>query len=455
MDIPANLELTGLWFLPDTPEKKYLGVLIYNPFEETHTLTLYGIVFAVGERISCINGETTDGKKVSLFDSSVNTWTSGGSNALSAHTVFSFLNLLIGDSFFTSKNEVEFQYLSFRCSNLAEWLGILPFQTILQPKKKGLLFEKKQPITLFSDEKVCIQLQFLMNYKFSSYEGMMKYCPTIVIKAKSKKTIPYWGEEKSLSYYKQVVDSFLDLVIGRKAFSYNIVGIVRNRKRFPSNVLQHTGKRKTYLDVKESKIYNVGKLEHEWFEPLHVDRVFLPYRFIKDNLESFFSSFIRQNKVFDYILGDWKMIKNLSTFTNHSLPTLLYNLEGLHESLFPKYRPAGTKRKSNIPFSLRLHDIFLKRLKGLFPFITEEQFEVIIDDLVLIRKQDAHAKKRQPFSWGYLFNLILLVEFAIYFLILKQTYQLESNFLNRSASGWDDLQQDIPVLLNERMKSLQ
>ena len=86
---------------------------------------------------------------------------------------------------------------------------------------------------------------------------------------------------------------------------------------------------------------------------------------------------------------------------------------------------------------------------------SEEQFEGIIDDLVLIRKEDAHAKKRQPFSWGYRFNLILLIEFAIYFLILKQTYQLGSNFINHSALGWDDLQRDLPVLLNERMKSPQ
>ena len=445
MDIPTNLELTGLWFLPDAPEKKYLGVLKYNPFEETHTFTLYGIVFAVGERISCINGETTEGKKVSLFDSSVINWKSGGSNTLSAYTVFSFLNLLIGDSFFFSKDDVKFHYLSFRCSNLAEWLGFLPFQHILQPKKKGVFFEKKQPITLFSDEKVCIQLQFLMNYNFSSYESKMEYCPAIVIKAKSNKTIPYWGEENSLSYYKQVVDSFLDLVIGRKAFSYNIIGIVRNRKRFPSNVLQHASNRKTYLIVNETKIFHVGKVEHEWFEPLHVDRVFLPYSFAKETIEPFFASFIRQYKSFGYVLHDWKTIKNLSTFTNHSLPTLLYNLEGLHESLYPKYRPTGTKSSSNVSFSSRLHDIFLKRLKGLFPFIKEDQFEWIIKDLVLIRKEDAHAKKRQHFSWGYLFNLILLVEFAIYFLILKQTYQLENKFLNRSASGWDDLQQDISI----------
>ena len=400
MDIPSNFKLIGMWFLPDTPEKKYLGILEYNPFEETHTLTLYGIVFAVGERISCINGETTDGKKASLFDTSVVNWKSGGSNALSAYTVFSFLNFLIGDSFFFSKDEVMFQYLSFRCSNLAEWLGILPFQTILQPKKEGLLFEKKQPITLFSDEKVCIQLQFLMNYSFSSYEGLMKYCPTIVIKTKSNKTIPYWGEENSLSYYKEVVDSFLDLVIGRKAFSYNMIGIVRKRKHFPSNILKHTDKRKTYPIINETKLYNVGKLEHEWFEPLHVNRVFLPYSFIKETIEPFFASFIRQYKSFDYILGDWKMIKNLSSFTNHSLPTLLYNLEGLHESLFPKYRPAGTKHGKNICFSSRLHDIFFNQLGGVFSFLTEEQKNTIIRDLVLFRKEDAHAKKRHHFSWG-------------------------------------------------------
>ena len=168
MDIPTDLVLTGMWFFPDAPEKKYLGVLKYNPFEETHTLTLYGIVFAVGERISCINGETTEGKKVSLFDSSVINWKSGGSNTLSAYTVFSFLNLLIGDSFFSSKDDVKFQYLSFRCSNLAEWLGFLPFQHILQPKKKGVFFEKKQPITLFSDEKVCIHCNLCRSHRDKS-----------------------------------------------------------------------------------------------------------------------------------------------------------------------------------------------------------------------------------------------------------------------------------------------
>ena len=180
----------------------------------------------------------------------------------------------------------------------------------------------------------------------------------------------------------------------------------------------------------------------------------LPYSLVKEQLNTFFVSFLQHFESFARILRDWKMIRNLSSFTNHSLPTLLYNLEGLHESLFPDYRPKGTKHGVNITFSSRLHDVFLHRFANLFSFITKEQFEYIIKDLVLIRTQDAHAKKRQPFSWGYQFNLILLVEFATYFLILKQTYQLESNFLNRFALGWDDLQRELPVLLNERMKSL-
>lgn len=453
MDIPSSFELKGMWFFPDTPEKKYLGIVEYNPFEKKHTLTLYGVAFNVGMRTACINGETTDGKEASLFNSTVVDWNSGGNNALSSYTVFLFLDLLIGDTFFYSKDKVEFQRLSFQCTNLAEWLGFRPIQTILQSEKTGFLFEKKQPITFFSDEKVSIQLQFLMNYNYSTFESKMKYCPTVVIKAKSNKMIPYWGEGKVLSFYKQVIDSFFDLVIGKKSFSYNVSGTIQKRRRFPSSVLPYTNNRKTYPLVNETKIYSACKVEHEWFEPLHMNRIFLPYSFIMNHIKGFFKSFFKEYESFDYILRDWSMIMNLTSYSNHTLPTLLYNLEGLHESFFPKFRPPGIKSGNNITYASRLHDIFFNCLNGFFPFITPDQFKIIINDLISIRKEDAHAKRRKHISWDYQFCLILLVEFVIYFLILKQTYQTKDTLLNQSALGWSDLRQSLPAHLNERMKS--
>jgi hypothetical protein len=455
MDIPQKLEQKGLWFFQDNPDKKYLGVLEHNPFEGKHTLTLYGVTFNVGAKVPCINGEITDGKKASLFNSIVIDWNSGGNNALSAYTVFSFLDLLIGDSFYFSKDEVSFQSLSFQCSNLAEWLGYNPFQAVFQSKKVGFLFEKKQAKTIYSDENVSIQFQFLINYKSSAFETNMKYCPNVLIKAKSNKTIPYWGEGNSLSYYKQVIDSFLDLVIGKKASSYNVTGTIKKRRRFPLSILRYTNNKKTYPVVNETKIYSACKVEHEWFEPLHINRIFLPYSFITNQIKVFFESFLKKYGFFDYILRDWSMIMNLTSYSNHTLPTLLYNLEGLHESFFPNFRAPGIKSGNNIPYSSRLHDIFFNCLNGLFPFITPEQFETIINDLVSIRKEDAHAKRRRHISWEYQFCLILLVEFVIYFLILKQTYQTKDNILNQSALGWSDLKQSLPALLNERIKSLQ
>ena len=147
------------------------------------------------------------------------------------------------------------------------------------------------------------------------------------------------------------------------------------------------------------------------------------------------------------------MIKNLSSFTNHSLPTLLYNLEGLHESLFPDFRPHGIKSDANIPFRCRMHDIFFNCLAGFFPFITEDQMQFIIKDFIAIRKEDAHAKKRQRISWDYQFDLILLVEFVIYFLILQRTYPIKSTLLNPSALGWDEIKNKFPILISERMKT--
>lgn len=456
MDIPTNLELTGMCFFQGSPEKKYLGVLEYNPFEGKHTLTLYGIALEVEKRIPCVNGEIAGGKKASIFDSVVEKNVKNeGSGELASYTVLSYLNFLIGDSFFFSKDEVCFHRLSFRCSNLAQWLNYSPFQPISQEKKKGFVFNKKESVTIFENNTISIQLQFLMNYNSSDTEVMMKYVPNILIKTKSNYRISYWGEENSFRFYMQVVFAFFALVIGRRAFRYDECGTIFERCDFSSKDSSDNSNGKSCLDIHEANIYHAGKYEHEWFESMNTEHILLPYSFVKDSIKPFFESFAEHYQLFDHILSDWVMIKNLSSYSIHSLPILLFNLEGLHESLFPNNRPLGCKKDDNVPYASRLHDIFFNCLDGLFSFLTREQFEVIIKDIVSIRRQDAHAKKRQHFSWGYQFNLILLVEFAIYFLILKQTYQLESNFLNRSALGWKDLQRDLPVLLDERMNSPQ
>ena len=120
MDCPSSFEIIGMWFFPDTPEKKYLGKVEYNPFEKKHILTLYGIALEIEKNVACINGETIDGKNVSLFDSSVSYWNSGGNNTLSTFTIISFQSLLLGNTFFPAKAKVGFHSLSFQFSNLAE-----------------------------------------------------------------------------------------------------------------------------------------------------------------------------------------------------------------------------------------------------------------------------------------------------------------------------------------------
>ena len=161
MDIPKNLELKGMWFFPDAPEKKYLGILEYKPFEGKYNLTLYGIALEAENTIPCVNGEIAGGKKASFFDSTV----SSNSKCiigddLSSYTVLSYLCFFIGNDFFTSKGEVCFQSLSFRCSNLAEWIGYFPFQSTVDAGTKRFIFNKKHPITIYSDERVSIQILF-------------------------------------------------------------------------------------------------------------------------------------------------------------------------------------------------------------------------------------------------------------------------------------------------------
>ena len=91
--------------------------------------------------------------------------------------------------------------------------------------------------------------------------------------------------------------------------------------------------------------------------------------------------FFEQSPAYSFILDDWIAMRNRSSYTNYSLPELLFNLEGLHRLLYPEcdttcgyrktinaihaisphkqYDRLFKNSKHELPFKQRLQDILL------------------------------------------------------------------------------------------------
>jgi hypothetical protein len=120
LDAPA--ELAGDWWVPEDPETRAHGRLIYSASEGLQLdITTGGGVFRVEEPQPWINGQTVDGRDVTLRDSTVTGFSMsfpGGDRA----------RLRIRQAFVgvhaSAESELRFVALRARMTNLREWLGI-------------------------------------------------------------------------------------------------------------------------------------------------------------------------------------------------------------------------------------------------------------------------------------------------------------------------------------------
>src|SRR5436190_526380 len=120
LDAPA--EMAGDWWLPEDPDRRGHGRLIYSASEGLQLdVTTGGGVFRFEEPEPWINGQTVDGRPVTLRDSTVTGFSvslPGGDRArLRIRQAFVGVHV-------SADRELRFVALRARMTNLREWLGI-------------------------------------------------------------------------------------------------------------------------------------------------------------------------------------------------------------------------------------------------------------------------------------------------------------------------------------------
>ena len=442
----AVQSFTGYWKIQhkDYPNE-YFGEFLYDPIKGRNELTLYGICIPpIGERpqISAITGDITTGKKVSIFGLGIKNSCSGTGGILKQKTVFSFLFCCIGDTCFTTKESIRLRKCSFRCTNLEGWSVYQPIKCHFSSAKTRELgtIDLPAPLIIYEDEIIRIKLSTTIKQNATLYSLSAYYFHEVIIEAKGNRKLPFFGDRDSFSYYENVIHSFLGLMIGKKAVSFHRIGTIEKKRVVIPPEVPTTHSRKKMYDFKKVECYNSRTVEESWLEEISCMKILFGQWALDD--EALRQVIINFTKIFtkiDFVLDDWIAMRNRSSYTNHSLPELLYNLEGLHRVLYPecdtnsgykdainainaispfeKYDQLINNKKHELPFKQRMQDILFIKTAPIYPYLTVSQKKDIIDYLHGVRDNAAHQLGRQDLCSNKLFPCILLCEELIAIMI--------------------------------------
>ena len=179
--------------------------------------------------------------------------------------------------------------------------------------------------------------------------------------------------------------------------------------------------------------YHSRKIDECWLQEIRVDQMFFSKaKFNKENLRQTIHKFFKLLPKIEFVLHDWAAMRNRSSYTNYSLPELIYNFEGLHRSIYTKddtksqnkviintihavspfdnYENLIKQNKHELHLRLRLQDMLLVKAEPFYSFLTIPQRKNIIEILLNIRNNAAHKRGEENLNFQIEFALIIFLE---------------------------------------------
>jgi hypothetical protein len=163
-----KIELKGLWFLPESPENKIEGTLVFDP-ENNSILELTGTFNDSSIKVEdheIILGFTTKGKEITLF----NCLSAGGSMSFPGiHVTRYDVQFIFEGKYFTVPDELKFKKLRANIVKLEEWVNIWGFNIEFNSNTKELNTNFKIPASI----KFKINENLDGQFRFSYRSGMI------------------------------------------------------------------------------------------------------------------------------------------------------------------------------------------------------------------------------------------------------------------------------------------
>ena len=417
-----NKEYTGIWWLPEEPDKKISGILIIHQYERAH-LELQG---SVGDIPECFNveginrdiilGITKDGKDITLYKCYQKSFNFGGGFITSSFLV----NAVFIGHHFEKKEDIVFNSISLKYSHINNWYGKSGFKTNLNEFNKNgelkISYKNPQKIKIVLDYfSISIVCNLNINANIPIKELNLKQVTLIKIEQKYPIHIDQFIKYKILN-----IESFLQFGVGATSFIDSAEG---------NNSIKSLNNIEIYYPVKKGA---------ENIEVLPNKMVFI-YDDISDDFDEILKNWFKKSDVLKPVFDLYfSVFDDQNMYTEQKFLSLSQALEAYHRRIFggkylPDHEYEGIKEiliaaipeqqvkmdfrtsltnriKFGNEFSLR------KRLKEIF--INIEQYNInitpgynnstFINNLVENRNKLTHYAKNTGFRTE---NLIQLYEF--------------------------------------------
>lgn len=442
--------LVGLWWIPEQKRQCY-GTLYFDMDgkQELHIMGYFEEKFpGYMTEYKVIHGLCEIGKqkkKVTIFHSWITRITQQLFDEPNvSKTVISFGDIWIGNCYWDSPEDVQFASFYFGLNNLESWQDERnTFSVDFDSEFKKISTEMKlpEPISIFSDEYVSISIDYWRQapgFSTGQLESTMRYCPQLFIKA-NEGILQYYGDRGSYRFYLSWIFQLFELFMTGHTFPFCLHGngFVPQEKSTPQ--------------IRSDMLYSrdITMKQRKEIQPCEI---LFPCRKIKEYLFELSDNFQKSYNKMGTILETLCSSLCTTTHNTHSLPNLLYTLEGLQQlfyhSLGEKDSPRNQKNYESftaqknaviekcdtkdlkkfvkeeiawrVTFRDRLYAMLLD-VSSIFQFLDEALCDKVANDLKKIRNAGAHSDDREQDNLNIhlLFRKIQFVQFLQIAIILK------------------------------------
>jgi hypothetical protein len=188
-----GFELKGMWWLPETPEKKVSGTLRFSQTEGT-TLELIGSLEELKSgpikiwETDIILGTPTKGNPITLFRCFEKTKTI---NAPGMITQIIYADFILSGKHFTRQDDIKFQKIFLKLSNFDNWLQKTGF-TVSPGHALGktiVEYKKPEPIELFSIDLYKASIVFGFTHPLGAHTEVKMAQQTVIVLESNKNLI--------------------------------------------------------------------------------------------------------------------------------------------------------------------------------------------------------------------------------------------------------------------------
>jgi len=319
-----GFEYSGIWWLPEDPEKRAAGTLKFDP-KEGSRLDLIGTFkelkdLNVFREPKIILGLTSNGKYITLYkciETKFNINFPGFSNS-------SFLiGMVIVGCHFAKEEDILFNSLSISYSNLDEWAGISGF------KQK----------TEFNQESHLIKFDILYEPPQKIEADLGKYKAHITFNFNSKSDLIYEFNLKQTTLFKMEsaaptnFNSYIDEIAG---YARDFFSLAIGKAIYPKMIIGKSNA--SFIKLPDGEIvfndilifYKLGPFVDFSKRVLRHEMLFT-YKDISDNFELYLNNWVNKSEllqpVYELYFGT---LYNPAMYLNHQFLSLAQALESYH-----------------------------------------------------------------------------------------------------------------------------